>query len=104
MGLKKLSGKVDAYNDRVKAGKTGKIKPEDVEKVRAKLVAKEAALVAEIAEAENPAKIPRLERKLTIAREHIARADWLLGQIGAPTDAAQDEPARPDQRSQASGE
>ena len=132
MGLKKLAGKVDDYNDRLKAGKIGKIKPEDVEKVMAKLIAKEAALLEEIAETGNPSKIPRLERKLSIAREHIARAKWLLGQIEAPaadkgvtaatkdasaaeqdappaaakdTPAAdQDDPARPDQRSQASGE
>lgn len=84
MGLKKLAGKVDDYNDRLKAGKIGKIKPEDVEKVMAKLIAKEAALLEEIAETGNPSKIPRLERKLSIAREHIARAKWLLGQIEAP--------------------
>ena len=81
MGLKKLAAKVADYNDRLDSGKASKIKPGHVRKVLEKLHKKESSLIDELAEAENDKAKARLERKLEIAREHIARAEWLLGQI-----------------------
>ena len=83
MGLKKLAAKVAEYNDRLEGGKASKIKPGHVKKVLEKLRAKETSLEAEIAAAAgDDDKKARLERKLEVAREHIARAEWLLAEIG----------------------
>ena len=61
---------------------------EVIEKVTAKLqaeaaakAAKEAELEADLACAKNEQKKSRLERKIRIAREQIARAKWLMGEI-----------------------
>ena len=81
MGLKKLAAKIVEYNDRLERGKASKIKPDHVDEVVRKLKAKEASLVAEIAATRDPDKKARLKRKLQVAREHIARADFLLGEI-----------------------
>ncbi len=81
MELTKLAAKVADYNDRLESGNASKIKPSHVRKVLEKLRAKEAELESEIADAKKNEKKVRLERKLGIAREHIARAEWLLGEI-----------------------
>lgn len=80
MGLKKLASKVADYKDNLENGKARKIRPEHVRKVLEKLRAKEAELYAAIAGAGEERKL-RLQLKLGIAREHIARAEWLLGEI-----------------------
>ncbi|NNF23483.1 MAG: hypothetical protein EX258_08220 [Sphingomonadaceae bacterium] len=82
MGLKKLAAKVAEYNDRLERGKARKIKPDHVRKVLHKLREKEAELVAELAEVDDPEKIKRLNHKISIAREHLSRAEWLLDEIG----------------------
>lgn len=82
MGLKKLAAKVAEYNERLERGKARKIKPDHVRKVLRKLREKEADLVAELAEVDDPNKIKRLNYKISIAREHISRAEWLLSEIG----------------------
>ena len=81
MGLKKLSEKVEEYNDRLERGKSEKIKPGHVEKVLKKLRNKTADLEAEIKSTNNRNKTARLKRKLKIANEHIERAQWLLKEI-----------------------
>ena len=81
MGLKKLEGRLSDYNARLEQGKTDRIKPDHVEKVIGKLNRKVARLEAEAASADDPDKKARLERKLGVAREHVARAEWLLTQI-----------------------
>lgn len=81
MGMKKLAAKVDEYNNRLESGKASKIKPSHVEKVLEKLRKKTGELEDELAVATSPEKKARLEKKLTIARAHIERGEWLLTQI-----------------------
>ncbi len=81
MGLKKLAGKLSDYNTRLERGKAGKIQRSHIEKVMRKLQRKASQLEAEIASEDNKDKKARLQRKLGIAREHLARAEWLLSQI-----------------------
>ena len=81
MGLKKLAGKVADYNERLERGRANKIKPGHVEKVLEKLRAKETELKAELDAVHSDEKRARLERKLRIAEEHIARAEYLLEQV-----------------------
>jgi hypothetical protein len=73
MGLKKLAAKVANYNDRLDSGKASKIKPDHVRKVLKKLRKKEGSLSEELADARDDEAKARLERKLEVAREHIAR-------------------------------
>ena len=81
MGLKKLSAKVDDYNERLVRGKVSKIKPSHVEKVLAKLRKKSAALQSEVTSTKSADKKARLKRKLGIAKKHIQRAEWLLHEV-----------------------
>ena len=81
MGLKKLAGKLSDYNARLERGKAEKIEPDHVEKVLAKLRKKTDQLDAAIASEKNADKKARLQRKLGIAREHVARGEWLMTQI-----------------------
>ena len=81
MGLKKLAGKLSDYNTRLERGKAERIEPDHVKKVLEKLRKKADQLEAEIASEEKADKKARLQRKLGIAREHVARAEWLLTQI-----------------------
>ena len=82
MGLKKLAGKIDAYNDRLLSGKATKIRPDHVEEVMEKLLLKEKSLTDQIADATAGSEgVARLELKLKVAREHIARAKLLLNEI-----------------------
>ncbi|ABV92290.1 hypothetical protein Dshi_0544 [Dinoroseobacter shibae DFL 12 = DSM 16493] len=82
MGLKKLADKVTDYNARLDSGKASRITPSHVEKVLRKLRVKSTELEAEIAAASSAKKKARLESKLGIARTHIARAEWLLKELG----------------------
>jgi len=81
MGLKKLAAKLVEYQDRVDAGKARKIEPEHVRKVLDKLRRKEARLADDLAGASDKDVREDLERELNIARQHIARAEWLLQEV-----------------------
>ncbi len=81
MGLRKLAEKVADYQQRLEAGKTRTIEPEHVEKVLGKLRRKEADLLARISTETDRDERADLDRKLRIAREHIARAEWLLAEL-----------------------
>ena len=81
MGLKKLAEKLSDYNARLERGKAKKIKPDHVQKVLEKLRKKSSELEAEIALEDKEEKKARLRRKLSVAREHMERAEWLLTQI-----------------------
>jgi hypothetical protein len=86
MGVKKLAAKVAEYYERLEQGKASKIKPNHVEQVLKKLRAKEAELQAEIETVDSDDKKARLERKLGIAQEHIARAEYLLTELSSSPD------------------
>lgn len=86
MAFRKYAEKLDNYFQRLADGKAKKIKPSHVEKVIAKLKSKEAELVGQLEQTNKPDKKERLDRKLLIAREHIARAELLLDEI-QPTEA-----------------
>ncbi|MBW4986018.1 hypothetical protein KZZ07_26145 [Mameliella sp. CS4] len=81
MGLKKLAAKVEDYKARLESGKASEIKSSHVERVLQKLRVKAADLRAEIDAARSADKKARLEGKLDIARNHIARAEWLLREL-----------------------
>lgn len=81
MGLKKLAAKVAAYKERLEAGTASKIEPQHVEKVLDKLRKKEAELAEKVETTESADDRERVERKLAIAREQVARAQWLLGAL-----------------------
>ena len=81
MGLKKLAAKVADYNARLESGKAGKIKPDHVKKVLEKLRKKSAELETEIASAPSDDARERLEKKLSVARAQIERAEWLLTEV-----------------------
>lgn len=83
MGLTKINEKLDSYFSRLEDGTAAKIKPSHVQKVIAKLQAKQTSLKKEIDETENPAKKERLEGKLSTAGAQIERAEWLLEKIGS---------------------
>lgn len=82
MGVKKLAAKVADYKQRLEDGKASKIEPDHVEKVLAKLRRKQADLDQRLAETTGTDERERLERKLAVAKEHIARAEWLLAELG----------------------
>ncbi|WP_157440962.1 hypothetical protein [Aestuariivita boseongensis] len=79
--MKKLAAKVDDYNERLESGKASKIKPDHVQKVLEKLRRKSAKLEEELASTASMEKRARLEKKLSIARAHIERGEWLLREI-----------------------
>ncbi|HBG97473.1 MAG: hypothetical protein JKP98_14970 [Rhodobacteraceae bacterium] len=81
MGLKKLAAKLSGYQDRLDAGKAPKIEIRHVRKVLEKLLKKEQELVERLDAADDPKERASLERKLRVAREHIARAQWLLQEL-----------------------
>ncbi len=78
IGLKKLAVKVAAYYARLEQGNAHSIKPSHVQKIKAKLRAKEEELRSEIEAATSAGDRSRLERKLQVAREQILRAEYLL--------------------------
>lgn len=81
MGLKKLTAKVADYKLRLEKGQTSEIRPDHVHKVLTKLQKKEADLETRLAAETDPADRKRLAGKLTVAREQIARAQWLLEEL-----------------------
>lgn len=81
MGLRKLAAKLLDYNKRLESGKADQIKQTHLVKVLEKLLAKVAELEADLAKAKSEQKRSRLERKLVVAREQIARAKWLMDEI-----------------------
>lgn len=81
MGLKKLAGRIDDYNARLRDGKANRIEPDHVEKALGKLRNKAAELEAAYDVAATPEDRERFARKLEIARTHIARAEWLLNEL-----------------------
>ena len=83
MGLKKLVAKLLEYNKRLESGKADEIKHAHLVKVLDKLQAMEAELEADLTCAKNEQKKSRLERKIRIAREQIARAKWLMGETSS---------------------
>ena len=86
MPLTKAIEKLKKYYRRLEAGKTKKIKPSHVEKVINKLLANERGLLEEIEKTKKASKKKRLEQKLTITREQIDRAQWLLEVLSDGTD------------------
>lgn len=83
MGLERITEKLDKYFSRLESGSAAKIKPSHVEKVIAKLHAKQEQLQDELAAADKPSKQTRLENKLGTVGKQLERAHWLLDQIGA---------------------
>jgi uncharacterized protein YaiL (DUF2058 family) len=83
MALNKIAEKLDTYYKRLELGKTAKIQASHVEKVIAKLQAKQQQLEAELSETEKPSKKQRLEGKLATVQEQITRSQWLLNEIGS---------------------
>ena len=81
MALKKYVEKLNEYYERLDQGKAHKFNIGHVEKVRGKILAKQEALLRELAETGKPEKKQRLQHKLEIARAQIERADWLLEAI-----------------------
>ena len=83
MALNKIAEKLDTYYKRLELGKAAKIQASHVEKVIAKLQAKQQQLEAELSETEKPSKKQRLEGKLATVHEQITRSQWLLNEIGS---------------------
>lgn len=81
MPLKKAIEKLKKYYTRLDAGEASKIKPNHVEKVIGKLIAKQESLLEELDATKKTSKKARLERKLATTREQIERANWLLEKI-----------------------
>ncbi len=81
MSLKDISAKLQDYQDRLKQGKADKIEPKHVEKIIAKLAAKESELLSELETVTKEGKRERLEKKLETLRSGQAKAKWLLEQI-----------------------
>ena len=94
MAYEKLSEKLEKYLVRVKAGKASKIKPRDVAKVIAKLRARRAELLDAVEK--TPEKAERLNQKLRMADDLIARAEWLLGELHPDAPHQPPTPERPD--------
>lgn len=85
MGLTKINEKLESYFSRLEDGKATKIKPSHVQKVIAKLQAKQMLLKEEIHDTEKASKKERLESKLSTVCAQIERAEWLLKKIGPDT-------------------
>lgn len=81
MGLKKLAAKVADYQERLASGHAKKIEPEHVQQVLDKLRRKEAELLARLATETNGGKREELEQKVSVARTHIERAEWLQREL-----------------------
>ncbi len=82
MGLRKNTEKLDDYYGRLKDKKADRIKAAHVEKVMRKLRKKEVEILEDLETVAKPSKEERLKGKLKVVRDQIARADWLLTEIG----------------------
>jgi hypothetical protein len=83
MGLKKLAAKVAEYNERLESGKASKIEPAHVQKVLDKLRKKREGLESSIASESSADKKARLEKRLSVARIHVERAEWLMKELSS---------------------
>ncbi len=81
MALKKTIARLNDYQDRLKNNEVDRITVKHVEKIIAKLEAKDAELRQRLEEAKKPAKKERLEAKQKVIRDQIARARWLRKQV-----------------------
>lgn len=81
MPIKDTAEKLEKYQERLRAGKAAKIRPEHVEKILEKLAAKQAEIAAELAGATKQGKRERLEHKLETVEELIEKARWLASQV-----------------------
>lgn len=81
MGLKKLSAKLAEYQERLAAGQAKKITPEHVERVLEKLKRKESELLSDLQTETDADKRDELDHKLSVARAHIERAEWLREEL-----------------------
>lgn len=88
MGLTSTVEKLDKYFRRLDEGKAQKIKPSHLDKVMAKLDAKEASLRAELAETRKPSRRERLEDKLALVGEQRQRAVWLRQRLDGMSEGA----------------
>lgn len=81
MSLKDISAKLQDYQDRLKQGKAHKIQAKHVDKIIAKLTAKEAEVLAELDSVTKEGKRARLEQKLETLKAGHAKAEWLRDQL-----------------------
>ena len=81
MALEKTIARLDDYYARLKSDKAARIKVRHVEKVILKLEAQQEALRKDLEKATKPSKRARLEAKLKIVHDQMARARWLRKQI-----------------------
>ena len=81
MPLSRIIEKLNKYTDRLMRGKDSKIKASHVEKVMAKLERREANLLEQIADEDNPERRTRLNKRLRVNRKQAERARWLLKQL-----------------------
>ena len=91
MAHEKLAEKLGDYFARLGKGRAQKIKPADVEKVIAKLRARHAALVEELAQ--KPDHAARISARISAAEDLLGRAEWLQAQLAQDASA----PLRPPQ-------
>ncbi|WP_138468588.1 hypothetical protein [Poseidonocella sp. HB161398] len=82
MGLKKLAAKLAEYRSRQERGNASEIRPDHVARILDKLHRKKSALAEAIADGPDGATRERLEHKLAVASEQIARAEWLMEELG----------------------
>ena len=81
MNRERLTDKVAEYEARLARGKADRIRPGDVQEVLRKLRKTIADLEAGRTAAATDDRKVRLDRKLTVARAHAARAEWLLDRL-----------------------
>jgi uncharacterized protein YaiL (DUF2058 family) len=81
MSIKETAEKLEKYQERLREGKVEKIRPIHVERVLAKLFAKQEHLTAELSETEKQSTRDRLEHKLETVDALIEKARWLAKQI-----------------------
>ena len=81
MKLSHSHDKLEAYKQRLEAGKTAKITPEHIAKIIKKLKTKRTKVNDELVEATKSRKKDRLKRKLKTISDQIHRARWLRDQL-----------------------
>lgn len=85
MPLKSTIEKLNDYYERLDNRKAKRIKPKHIEKMIAKLKAKEAELDEAIEGICKPEKRERLRQKRSIVTDQIRRAEFLLDEIRKPS-------------------